>query len=71
MEHHAVLHTLEKLKQECGDVKPTKVIPAMRIGDWLDFWYQNHSKPGLRQTSQLAYEGWIYSHAIPVWLTSH
>lgn len=57
---------LKKLKEECDGLKPTKVAPTMRFGDWLDFWYQNYSKPTLRQTTQLNYEGWIYNHAIPV-----
>ena len=55
---------LEKLKAECGS-GPVRISPEMRFGDWLDFWYQNDSKPGLRHTTQLNYENWIYLHAIP------
>lgn len=46
---------LEKLKAECGS-GPVRISPEMRFGDWLDFWYQNDSKPGLRHTTQLNYE---------------
>lgn len=56
---------LEKLKAECGGSGPVKVKSEMFFGDWLDFWYQNYSKPGLRQTTQLSYESWIYDHMIP------
>ena len=31
----------------------------------MDDWYQNFSKPRLRPTTQLGYEGWIYNHLIP------
>ena len=30
----------------------------------MDYWYQNFSKPRLRPTTQLGYEGWIYNHLI-------
>ena len=44
------LEKLQKLKEDCRGLKPTKVSPQMTFGDWLDFWYQNYSKPTLRQT---------------------
>ena len=37
----------------------------MTFGEWLDFWYQNYSKPRLRPKSQLDYENSIYRHIIP------
>ena len=37
----------------------------MAFGEWLDFWYQNWSKPKLRPTTQACYEGKIYRHIIP------
>ena len=37
----------------------------MRFGDWLEYWYQNFSKPKLRQSTQLSYKGWIYNRLIP------
>ena len=56
---------LEKLKEQCGDFRPVQVRPEMRFGDWIDYWYQNFSKPKLRQSTQSSYEGWIYNHLIP------
>ena len=38
----------------------------MAFGEWLDFWYQNYSKPKLRPTTQMGYENAIYKHIIPV-----
>ena len=37
----------------------------MPFGDWLDFWYQNFSKPALRETTRAGYENCIYQHIIP------
>ena len=56
---------LEQLKEQCGNHRPTQVRPDMPFGAWLDYWYQNFSKPRLRPTTQLGYEGWIYNHLIP------
>ena len=56
---------LENLKSACQVVRPVQVRSDMTFRDWLDYWYQNYSKPRLRQTTQLSYEGWIYNHLIP------
>ena len=56
---------LELLKEQCDDRRPTQVRPDMPFGAWMDYWYQNFSKPRLRPTTQLSYEGWIYNHLIP------
>lgn len=56
---------LEALKSACQVVRPVQVRSDMLVRDWLDYWYQNYSKPRLRQTTQLSYEGWIYNHLIP------
>lgn len=56
---------LEQLKEQCGNHRPTQVRPDMPFGAWMDYWYQNYSKPRLRPTTQLGYEGWIYNHLIP------
>ena len=56
---------LEALKSTCQVVRPVQVRSDMLVRDWLDYWYQNYSKPRLRQTTQLSYEGWIYNHLIP------
>ena len=31
---------LQKLKEECGGLKPEKVRPEMPFGDWLTYWYR-------------------------------
>ena len=46
---------LQKLKAECGGLKPEKVRPEMAFGDWLTYWYENHSKPKIRPTTQETY----------------
>ena len=56
---------LKKLKEQCGGFRPVQIRPEMRFGDWLEYWYQNFSKPKLRQSTQLSYEGWIYNRLIP------
>ena len=56
---------LEKLRNAVDPKKPAKVRPDMALGDWLDYWYQNHSKPGLRPTTRQSYENWLYEHLIP------
>ena len=56
---------LKKLKEQCGGFRPVQVRPEMRFGDWLEYWYQNFSKPKLRQSTQLSYEGWICNRLIP------
>ena len=58
----------EKLKQlieTLGSATREKTRPEMPFGEWLDFWYQNYIKPGLRLTTQACYEGRIYRHIIP------
>ena len=57
---------LKKLKEECGGaIKSEKLKANMRFGDWMDYWYQNHSKPRLRPSTQQEYEIRIYQHIIP------
>ncbi len=56
---------LQKLKEECGGLKPEKVRPEMIFGDWLTYWYENHSKPKIRPTTQETYESRIRLHIIP------
>ena len=55
---------LAKLKEECGRTTD-RLKPEMPFGDWLDYWYQNYSKPTLRETTQSTYENRIYHHIIP------
>ena len=56
---------LQKLKEDCGGLKPEKVRPEMPFGDWLTYWYENHSKPKIRPTTQETYESRIRLHIIP------
>ena len=56
---------LQKLKEECGGLKPEKERPEMPFGDWLTYWYENHSKPKIRPTTQETYESRIRLHIIP------
>ena len=44
---------------------PVQVQTGMPFRDWLDFWYQNYSKPRLRPSTQLNYEYWIDQRLIP------
>ena len=55
---------LAALKEQCGRTTD-RLKPDMPFGDWIDFWYQNFSKPKIRLTTQLSYEGRIYTHIIP------
>ena len=56
---------LKELRETIATPASGKVRPGMTFGDWLDYWYQNYSKPNLRPTTRLNYEGWIYNHLIP------
>lgn len=56
---------LQKLKEELGGIKSDKVKPDMRFADWLEYWYENHSKPKLRITTQANYENCIRLHIAP------
>lgn len=56
---------LQKLKEDYGGLKPEKVRSEMPFGDWLTYWYENHSKPKIRPTTQETYESRIRLHIIP------
>ena len=58
------LEKLEKLKEEYGPPKKENIKADMPFGEWIDFWYQNYSKPKLRPTTQQGYEMRIYPHII-------
>ncbi len=61
----ACLDKLKSLKKSCGEKPNENLRPDMAFGEWLDFWYQNYSKPRLWPKSQLDYENSIYRHIIP------
>ena len=56
---------LKTLKAECAITKPDDISPDMRFGDWIDYWYQNYSKPKLGENTRQGYECCIYKHIIP------
>ena len=55
---------LQALKEQCGRTTD-RLKPDMPFGDWMDFWYQNFSKPKIRETTMECYENRIYNHIIP------
>ena len=61
----ACLDKLKALKDACAGQPTEKIQPDMTFGEWLDYWYQNYSKPKLRPTTQMGYENAVYKHIIP------
>ena len=39
------LEKLQALKESCGGTASAKVRPEMPFGDWLNYWFEHHSKP--------------------------
>lgn len=69
-------NVLAKTKRECQEKlrqltesmvgrNDRKVKSDMLFGDWLCYWYENHSKPMLRASTQNNYENVIYNHVLP------
>ena len=69
-------NVLAKTKRECQEKlrqltesmvgrNDRKVKSDMLFGDWLCYWYENHSKPTLRASTQNNYENVIYNHVLP------
>lgn len=58
------IEKLELMKTTLGK-QSSKVRSDMTFGDWIDYWYQNYCKPGLRTTTQATYEERIYKQIIP------
>ena len=61
---------LEKLKAlrascEAPEKRERPMGPGMTFGEWMDFWYRNYCRPGLRPNTQSAYEAMIYKHILP------
>ena len=61
----ACLDKLKALQETCSGKPTEKLQPDMTFGEWMDFGYQNYSKPKLRPTTQAGYENAIYKHIIP------
>ena len=69
-------NVLAKTKRECQEKlrqltesmvgrNDRKVKSDMLFGDWLCCWYENHSKPTLRASTQNNYENVIHNHVLP------
>ena len=69
-------NVLAKTKRECQEKlrqltegmvgrNDRKVKSDMLFGDWLCYWYENHSKPTLRASTQNNYENVIHNHVLP------
>ena len=69
-------NVLAKTKRECQEKlrqltesmvgrNDRKVKPDMLFGDWLCCWYETHSKPTLRTSTQNNYENVIHNHVLP------
>ena len=69
-------NVLAKTKRECREKlrqltesmvgrNDRKVKSDMLFGDWLCYWYETHSKPTLRASTQNNYENVIYNHVLP------
>ena len=59
---------VEKLNALKNTVTPTtavKVKADMPFGEWVEFWYENYSRPMLRPSSQRSYEGFIRLYIHP------
>jgi integrase len=59
------LEKLQALRDSCGGLKSERLRADMPFGDWLEYWYENYSKPKLRPTTQINYENCIRAHIIP------
>ena len=69
-------NVLAKTKRECQEKlrqltesmvgrNDRKVKSDMLFGDWLCYWYENHSKPTLRASTRNNYENVIHNHVLP------
>ena len=56
---------LRKLTESMVGRNDRKVKSDMLFGDWLCYWYETHSKPTLRASTQNNYENVIYNHVLP------
>lgn len=46
---------LESLKESVAPATAVKIKADMPFGEWVEFWYENYSKPMLRPSSQRSY----------------
>ena len=51
--------------EQAGKLSSDAINPEMTFGDWLQFWYNNYCKPGVRESTRACYEGRIRLHILP------
>ena len=56
---------LAQLREQLEAPPPEQPKAGVRLGDWLNHWYQDDKKPNLRPNTQMSYERRIYQHIIP------
>ena len=56
---------LESLKESVAPATAVKIKADMPFGEWVEFWYENYSKPMLRPSSQRSYEDFIRLYIRP------
>ena len=56
---------LKALKETLTPSTHAKIQADMPFGEWLDHWYNTHSKPTIRPRTQRAYEGYIRLYIKP------
>lgn len=56
---------LKALKVTIVPMTPKTTKAGMTFGEWLQFWYVNYCKPGVRPSTQRCYEGFIRLYLIP------
>ena len=56
---------LESLKESVAPATAVKIKADMPFGEWVEFWYENYSKPMLRPSSQRSYEDFIWLYICP------
>ena len=56
---------LNTLKNAVTPMTAVRVRADMPFGEWVEFWYENYSRPMLRPSSQRSYEGFIRLYIRP------
>lgn len=56
---------LAQLREQLEGPPSEQSKAGVRLGDWLNHWYQDYKKPNLRPNTQMSYERRIYQHIIP------
>ena len=56
---------LKEAMEKEGKLSSDAINPEMTFGDWIQFWYNNYCKPGVRESTRNCYEGRIRLHILP------